>query len=55
VYRSATADALALPGFTFGRDVLIRAGTLRLEKHRTLDEIHWDRLELLNLENLLNV
>ena len=44
VYRSATADALALPGFTFGLDVLIRAGTLRLEKHRTLDEIHWDLL-----------
>lgn len=45
VYRSAAADALALPGFTFGLDVLIRAGTLRLEKHRTLDEIHWDLLE----------
>lgn len=45
VYRSATADALGLPGFTFGLDVLIRAGTLRLEKHRTLDEIHWDLLE----------
>src|SRR2546423_7305606 len=40
VYRSAAADALALPGFTFGLDVLILVGTLRLEKHYTLDELH---------------
>lgn len=44
VSRSAAADALALPGFTFGLDVLIQAGTLRLERHQTLDEIHGDLL-----------
>ena len=47
VYRSATADALALPGFTFGLDVLILVGTLRLGKHYTLDEVHWALLERL--------
>lgn len=41
MYRSAAADALALPGFTFGLDVLLLAGTLRLGEHRTLDEVHW--------------
>jgi hypothetical protein len=39
--RSAQAAALALPGFTFGLDVLLLAGTLRLGEHRTLDEVHW--------------
>jgi len=47
VYRSAAADALALPGFTFGLDVLILVGTLRLGKHQTLDEVHWALLEQL--------
>jgi hypothetical protein len=47
VYRSAAADALALPGFTFGLDVLILVGTLRLGKHSTLDEVHWALLERL--------
>jgi hypothetical protein len=28
---------LSLPGFTFGLDVLLLAGTLRLSEHRTLD------------------
>src|SRR5258708_4437713 len=44
MHRSAQADALALPGFTFGLDVLLLAGTLRLGEHRTLDEVHWARL-----------
>lgn len=41
MHRSAQADALALPGFTFGLDVLLLAGSLRLGEHRTLDEVHW--------------
>jgi hypothetical protein len=39
-YRSAAADALALPGFTFGLDVVILVGHLRLSQHHTLDEVH---------------
>ena len=34
------ADALALPGFTFGLDVVILVGQLRLSQHQTLDEVH---------------
>jgi hypothetical protein len=39
-YRSAEADRLALPGFTFGLDIVILVGHLRLAKHLTLDEVH---------------
>ncbi len=39
-YRSAAADALALPGFTFGLDLVLLVGHLRLAKHHTQDEIH---------------
>jgi hypothetical protein len=39
-YRSAAADALALPGFTFGLDVVILVGHLRLAQHHTLDQAH---------------
>ena len=39
-YRSAAADALALPGFTFGLDLVILVGHLRLSEHHTLDEVH---------------
>jgi hypothetical protein len=39
-YRSPAADALALPRFTFGLDVVILAGQLRLGKHQTLDEAY---------------
>src|SRR6266566_912375 len=39
-YRSAQADALALPGFTFGLDIVILVGHLRLARHQTLDEVH---------------
>jgi hypothetical protein len=39
-YRSAAADALALPGFTFGWDIVILVGHLRLTQHQTLDEVH---------------
>lgn len=49
-YRSAAADALALPGFTFGLEVVILAGQLHFGQHQTLDEVHGqigERLERL--------
>jgi len=46
-YRSAAADALALPGFTFGLDIVLLLGYLRLSLHRTVDEAHRDLLERL--------
>lgn len=51
-YRSARADALALPGFTFGLDMVLLVGQLRLGQHQTLDETHrslLDRLEPLEV------
>jgi hypothetical protein len=39
-YRSAAADALALPGFTFGLDLVILVGQLRLAQQHTLDQAH---------------
>jgi hypothetical protein len=39
-YRSAAADALALPGFTFGLDIVVLVGHLRLAQHHTLDQTH---------------
>jgi hypothetical protein len=39
-YRSAAADALALPGFTFGLDIIVLVGHLRLAQHHTLDQAH---------------
>src|SRR5207247_10436100 len=39
-YRSAAADALVLPRMTFGLDVVLWGGQLRLGKHQTLDETH---------------
>src|SRR5260221_3071136 len=39
-YRSAAADALALPGFTFGVDIVLLVGRLHLGKHQTVDEVH---------------
>lgn len=47
-YRSAAADALALPGFTFGLDIVIAVGHLRLARHQTLDEVHHHLLERLS-------
>jgi hypothetical protein len=47
-YRSAAADALALPGFTFGLDVIALVGHLRLAQHHTYDQLHQavqDRLQ----------
>ncbi len=40
VYRSAAADALALPGFTFGVDLVLLVGHQRLAQHQTVDEVH---------------
>ena len=40
LYRSSEADGLALPGFTFGLDVILLVGQLRLGEHKTVDEIH---------------
>jgi hypothetical protein len=39
-YRSAEADALALPGCTFGLDIVLLVGKLHLGNHQTLDEMH---------------
>lgn len=47
LYRSAEADALALPGFTFGLDVVLEVGHLRLREHKTVDEIHQSLTEQL--------
>src|SRR5436190_4737120 len=46
-YRSAEADALALPGFTFGLDIVLLVGKLHLGNHQTLDEMHETILERL--------
>jgi len=40
LYRSAQADALALSGFTFGVDIVLEVGHLRMSEHKTVDEIH---------------
>lgn len=40
LYRSAEADALALSGFTFGLDIVLLVGQLRLREHKSVDEIH---------------
>lgn len=39
-YRSTVADGLALPGFTFGLDVVLLVGQLRLGQHQTVDQAH---------------
>jgi hypothetical protein len=46
-YRSVRADALALPWFTYGVDVVLLIGRLRLREHRTVDEIHQELLKRL--------
>ena len=39
-YRSVKADALALPWFTYGLEIVLLVGRLRLREHQTVDEIH---------------
>src|SRR5438128_6136140 len=46
-YRSVEADALALPGMTYGLDIVLLVGRLHLSQHRTVDEIHRELLERL--------
>jgi hypothetical protein len=46
-YRSVQADALALPGMTYGLDVVLLVGRLRLGEHRTVDELHRELLRRL--------
>jgi hypothetical protein len=46
-YRSPAADALALPGFTYGLDIVLLVGRLHLGKHQTVDEVHEEVLERL--------
>jgi hypothetical protein len=43
-YRSAEADALALPHMTYGLDIVLLVGRLRLRDHRTVDEVHQELL-----------
>jgi hypothetical protein len=49
LYRSTEADELALSGFTFGLDIVLLVGHLRLKEHKTVDEIHHHLLEQLAL------
>lgn len=46
-YRSAEADALALPHLTDGLDMVLLVGRLRLREHRTVDEVHQELLRRL--------
>lgn len=46
-YRSLEADALALPWFTYGLDVVLLVGRLRLKEHQTVDELHQELLKRL--------
>src|ERR671928_1950342 len=46
-YRSAAADALALPGFTFGLDIVVLVGHLRLAQHLIPDQTHQALLDRL--------
>src|SRR2546421_12062186 len=46
-YRSVEADALALPHFTYGLDIVLLVGRLRLREHQTVDEIHQELLRRL--------
>jgi hypothetical protein len=47
LYRSMQADAFALSGFTFGLDIVLEVGHLRLSEHKTVDEIHQHLLKRL--------
>ena len=46
-YRSVEADALALPWFTYGLDIVLLVGRLRLREHQTVDEMHQELLRRL--------
>lgn len=40
VYRSAYADGLSLPYYSYGLDVIVRIGQQRLREYQTIPEIH---------------
>jgi hypothetical protein len=42
------ADALALPYFTYGLDIVLLVGRLRLREHQSVDEIHQEVLKRLD-------
>src|SRR5947209_1864097 len=46
-YRSVDADALALPHFRYGLDIVLVVGRMRLREHQRVDEIHQELLRLL--------
>src|SRR5437879_11071308 len=46
-YRSVEAYALALAHFTYGLDIVLLVGRLRLKEHQTVDEIHQEVLRRL--------
>src|SRR5947209_15811841 len=46
-YGSVEADDLALPHFTYGLDIVLLVGQLRLRDHQTVDEIHQEVLKRL--------
>ena len=45
VWRSAIADAMALKGFSYGLDVMVHVGVLRLTHHYTREQIHRGMIE----------
>ena len=45
--RSTEADAVALAGFTFGLDIILAVGQLRLREHQSVDEIQQELSEQL--------
>lgn len=47
LYRSREADTLVLAGFTFGLDIVLEVGHLRLSEHKTVDEMHQQLLKRL--------
>lgn len=46
VYRSAYADGLSLPYYSYGLDVIARIGQQRLREYQTIPEIHQQLQEL---------
>ena len=40
VYRSAYADGISLPYYTYGLDVIVNIGQQRMRQYRTIPEIH---------------
>src|SRR5438270_3642330 len=51
-YRSVQADGLALPWFTYGLDIVLLVGQLRLREHQTVDEIHQELLKRLEPQGI---